>query len=88
MAKSARSLSSPARFAGFWDDPVATREAVRDGWMYTGDLARRDADGYLWFEGRKREIIIRDGVNISPQEVEEAIYNQMTYTYVMIEKRA
>jgi long-chain acyl-CoA synthetase len=42
--------------------------------MYTGDLARRDAEGYLWFEGRKKEIIIRDGVNISPQEVEEAIY--------------
>jgi long-chain acyl-CoA synthetase len=68
-------VRSPARFAGYWDDPAATREAVRDGWMYTGDLVRRDADGYLWFEGRKKEIIIRDGVNISPQEVEEAIYN-------------
>jgi long-chain acyl-CoA synthetase len=67
-------VRSPARFAGYWDDPATTREAVRDGWMYTGDLARRDADGYLWFEGRKKEIIIRDGVNISPQEVEEAIY--------------
>ena len=67
-------LRSPARFAGYWDDPAATREAVRDGWLYTGDLVRRDADGYLWFEGRKKEIIIRDGVNISPQEVEEAIY--------------
>jgi long-chain acyl-CoA synthetase len=67
-------VRSPAKFAGYWDDPVATREAVRDGWMYTGDLGRRDADGYLWFEGRKKEIIIRDGVNISPQEVEEVIY--------------
>jgi acyl-CoA synthetase (AMP-forming)/AMP-acid ligase II len=43
--------------------------------MYTGDVARRDAEGCLWFEGRKKEIIIRDGVNISPQEMEEAIYN-------------
>jgi long-chain acyl-CoA synthetase len=68
-------VRSPARFAGYWDDPAATRTAVRDGWLYTGDLARRDADGYLWFEGRKKEIIIRDGVNISPQEVEAAIYN-------------
>ena len=68
-------VRTPARFARYWDDPAATREAVRDGWMYTGDLARQDADGYLWFEGRKKEIIIRDGVNISPQEVEEAIYN-------------
>jgi long-chain acyl-CoA synthetase len=67
-------VRSPASFAGYWDDPAATRTAVRDGWLYTGDLARRDGDGYLWFEGRKKEIIIRDGVNISPQEVEEAIY--------------
>jgi long-chain acyl-CoA synthetase len=67
-------VRTPARFAGYWDDPAATRAAVRDGWLYTGDLARRDTDGYLWFEGRKKEIIIRDGVNISPQEVEEAIY--------------
>jgi long-chain acyl-CoA synthetase len=68
-------VRSPARFAGYWDDPAATFEAVRDGWLYTGDLARRDADGYLWFEGRKKEIIVREGVNISPQEVEEAIYS-------------
>jgi long-chain acyl-CoA synthetase len=67
-------VRSPARFASYWDDPAATRQAVRDGWMYSGDLGRRDADGYFWFEGRKKEIIIRDGVNISPQEVEEAIY--------------
>ena len=77
-------VRTPARFAGYWDDPAATREAVRDGWMYTGDLARRDADGYLWFEGRKREIIIRDGVNISPQEVEEAIYNHSAVLEVAV----
>ena len=77
-------VRSPARFAGYWDDPVATREAVRDGWMYTGDLARRDADGYLWFEGRKKEIIIRDGVKISPQEVEEAIYSHPAVLQVAV----
>jgi long-chain acyl-CoA synthetase len=68
-------VRSPANFAGYWDDPVATREALRNGWVYTGDLARCDAEGYLWFEGRKKDIIVRDGLNISPQEVEEAIYN-------------
>jgi long-chain acyl-CoA synthetase len=68
-------VRSPANFAGYWDDPAATRELLRDGWLHSGDLARRDADGYLWFEGRKKEIIVRDGLNISPQEVEEAIYN-------------
>jgi long-chain acyl-CoA synthetase len=68
-------VRSPAIFAGYWDDPAATREVLRDGWLHSGDLARRDADGYLWFEGRKKEIIVRDGINISPQEVEEAIYD-------------
>ncbi len=68
-------VRSPANFAGYCDDPAATREALRDGWLYSGDLARRDADGYLWFEGRKKEIVVRDGLNISPQEVEEAFYN-------------
>jgi long-chain acyl-CoA synthetase len=68
-------VRSPAIFAGYWDDPVATSEVLRDGWLHSGDLARRDADGYLWFEGRKKEIIVRDGLNISPQEVEEAIYD-------------
>jgi long-chain acyl-CoA synthetase len=67
-------VRSPAKFVGYWDNAAATQEAVRDGWLYTGDLARRDADGYLWFEGRKKEIIVRDGLNISPQEVEEALY--------------
>ncbi len=67
-------VRSPAIFAGYWDDRAATSEVLRDGWLYSGDLARRDTDGYLWFEGRKKEIIVRDGINISPQEVEEAIY--------------
>jgi long-chain acyl-CoA synthetase len=68
-------VRSPANFAGYWDDPAATRDALRKGWLHSGDLARRDTNGYLWFEGRKKEIIVRDGGNISPQEVEEAIYS-------------
>ena len=68
-------VRSPATFVGYWGDPTATQEALRGGWLYTGDLVRRDAEGYLWFEGRKKEIIVRDGLNISPQEVEEAIYH-------------
>jgi long-chain acyl-CoA synthetase len=67
-------VRSPANCVGYWNDPEATRVAIRDGWLYTGDLASRDADGYYWFKGRKKEIIIRAGSNISPQEVEEALY--------------
>jgi long-chain acyl-CoA synthetase len=68
-------LTTPASLVCYWDDPAATREALRDGWLFTGDLVRRDPDGYFWFEGRKKQIIVRDGFNISPQEVEEAIYS-------------
>jgi long-chain acyl-CoA synthetase len=67
-------VKTPVNLVGYWDDPAATRAALRDGWLFTGDLVRRDSDGYLWFEGRKKQIIVRDGFKISPQEVEEAIY--------------
>ena len=66
---------SPGNCVGYWKDPAATRTALdEDGWLHTGDLASRDADGYYWFRGRKKEIVIRAGSNISPQEVEEALY--------------
>ena len=55
---------------GYWNDPAATAEALRDCWMHTGDLVRQDEDGYCWFVGRKKEIIIRGGSNISPMEVQ------------------
>jgi acyl-CoA synthetase (AMP-forming)/AMP-acid ligase II len=66
-------VRSPAMMVGYWNDPAATAEALRGGWVHTGDLARRDADGCFWFVGRKKEIVIRGGSNISPLEVEAAI---------------
>jgi long-chain acyl-CoA synthetase len=67
-------VHSPAMCAGYWRDPAATASALRDGWFHTGDLVSRDAEGYWWFRGRLKEIIVRGGSNISPQEVEEALY--------------
>ena len=67
-------VRSPGNCAGYWNDPGATRAALQDGWLRTGDLASRDTDGYYWFKGRTKEIIIRAGSNISPQEVEEVLY--------------
>ena len=58
---------------GYWNNPETTAEAPHGGWMHTGDLVRRDAEGYFWFVSRKKEIIIRGGSNISPLEVEEVI---------------
>jgi long-chain acyl-CoA synthetase len=63
-----------ATCSGYWNDPEATRAAFLDGWFRTGDLASCDSEGYYWFQGRKKEIIIRAGSNISPQEVEAVLY--------------
>lgn len=67
-------VRSPANCAGYWDDPIATAGLFVDGWLRTGDRALCDGDGYYWFKGRLKQLIIRGGSNISPQEVEEALY--------------
>jgi acyl-CoA synthetase (AMP-forming)/AMP-acid ligase II len=66
-------IQTPEMMVGYWNDPAATADALRGGWLHTGDVARQDADGWFWFVGRRKEIIIRGGSNISPLEVEEAI---------------
>jgi acyl-CoA synthetase (AMP-forming)/AMP-acid ligase II len=66
-------IRSAANAAGYWDNPDATAETIVDGWLDTGDVMRLDEDGYLWFRGRQKQIIIHDGSNICPQEVEEAV---------------
>jgi acyl-CoA synthetase (AMP-forming)/AMP-acid ligase II len=58
---------------GYWNDPAATAEVLSDGWFDTGDVMKADTDGYLWFEGRRKQIIVHDASNICPQEVEEAL---------------
>jgi long-chain acyl-CoA synthetase len=67
-------VRSPANCIGYWNDPSATEALLRGGWLHTGDLASRDRGGYLWFQGRRKEIIVRSGSNVSPQEVEEVLY--------------
>jgi long-chain acyl-CoA synthetase len=58
---------------GYWDHPEATAAVFADGWFDTGDMVRVDADGYAWFTGRRKQIIVHDGSNIAPQEVEAAL---------------
>ena len=60
-------------FVGYWGDPAATAQSLKDGWYYTGDLVRRGEGDELWFVSRKKDIIIRGGTNISPAEVEDAL---------------
>jgi acetyl-CoA synthetase len=57
----------------YWDDPAATGDLVRRGWIVTGDLGRRDEDGYFWFEGRAGDMIKSAGYRIGPFEVESAL---------------
>jgi len=59
---------------GYRGDPDATAEAVRGGWFHTGDLARRDADGFYFIVDRVKDLIIRNGFNVYPREVEEVLY--------------
>ncbi|MGP3943346.1 beta-ketoacyl synthase N-terminal-like domain-containing protein, partial [Streptomyces sp. 6N106] len=66
-------VRGPNIMAGYHNQPETTAEALRDGWFHTGDLARRDRDGYLTVTGRLKELIIRAGENIHPVEVEDVL---------------
>jgi long-chain acyl-CoA synthetase len=66
-------VRSNALMAGYWNNPEATAAAMLDGWFRTGDLGYRDQDGYYWFVGRSKEIIVRGGSKISPLEVEDVL---------------
>jgi fatty-acyl-CoA synthase len=59
---------------GYWGDATRTLEAVRDGWMHTGDLATLDADGYCNIVGRVKDMLIRGGENVYPREIEEFLF--------------
>ena len=66
-------IQFPGNMIGYWNRPDATAETIVDGWLDTGDLVSADEQEYLWFRGRKKQIIIHDGSNICPQEVEDSL---------------
>ena len=66
-------VRGPTLTVGYWKQPEATAETICDGWLDTGDVMRADDDGYLWFCGRRKQIIVHDGSNICPQEVEGSL---------------
>jgi fatty-acyl-CoA synthase len=66
-------VRGPNVFSEYWDNPEATREALHNGWYRTGDIGRRDADGYFWVHDRKKNLIISGGENIYPAEVERVL---------------
>ncbi|GGS71557.1 long-chain-fatty-acid--CoA ligase [Planobispora rosea] len=67
-------VRGPNVMKGYWNDPAATAEVIRDGWFHTGDLGRVDADGFFFLVDRRRDVIIRGGYTVYPREVEEVLY--------------
>jgi long-chain acyl-CoA synthetase len=76
-------IKSPTLFTGYFGDSAATAAVLRDGWLYTGDIAEFDADGYVYITGRKKELIVSsNGKKIYPARIEllfktEPIINQV-----------
>ena len=67
-------VKGPQVMKGYWNMPEETAETLRDGWLYTGDIARMDEDGYFYIVDRKKDVIIASGYNVYPREIEEVLY--------------
>jgi long-chain acyl-CoA synthetase len=67
-------LKGPMVMKGYWNLPEETAQAIKDGWLYTGDIGYVDEDGYFFITDRKKDIIIKGGENISPRVIEEVLY--------------
>lgn len=67
-------LQGPKVFKGYWRDEKATKEAIKDGWFYTGDIGYLDTDGFLYIMDRKKDMIISGGENVASAEIERVIY--------------
>ncbi|MFH1060016.1 MAG: long-chain fatty acid--CoA ligase [Pseudomonadota bacterium] len=67
-------VQGPGVMKGYLHQPQATAAALKNGWLHTGDLARRDEDGYIYIVDRKKDLVIRGGYNVYPREIEEVLY--------------
>lgn len=68
-------VKGPQVMKGYWNREEETRMALREGWLYTGDLARMDEEGYFYIVERKKDMIKSGGENVYPREVEEALFH-------------
>ncbi|MGO4394309.1 AMP-binding protein [Variovorax sp. M-6] len=66
-------VRSPLVMNGYWKQPELTAQTLRDGWLHTGDMARRDAHGYYYLVDRRKDMVISGGFNVYPKEVEDVI---------------
>ncbi len=77
-------IGGPHVFSGYWNNPGATRETLRSGCVYTGDLVRQDEEGYCFIVGRKRNMFISGGENVYPAQVERMIYAHPSVSQVAV----
>jgi len=73
---------------GYWNNPDATAQSLKDGWLWTGDMGSLDEDGYLTLRDRSKDVIISGGTNIYPREVEEALLTHPAVAEVSVIGRA
>lgn len=66
-------LRGPVAMSGYWQNEKATTETIRNGWLHTGDLVRKDGEGYFYVVGRKKEMFISGGENVYPAEIEKVL---------------
>ena len=67
-------LQGPQVMKGYWNHPEETRQTIRNGWLYTGDIAKMDEEGFFYIVDRKKDMIKTVGENVYPREVEEVLF--------------
>jgi long-chain acyl-CoA synthetase len=67
-------MKGPLIMRGYWNNPTETAGQLKEGWLYTGDIATRDEEGYLYIVDRKKDMIIAGGFNIYPREIDEVLF--------------
>ncbi|MGB4370639.1 MAG: long-chain fatty acid--CoA ligase [Dethiobacteria bacterium] len=67
-------IKGPQVMKGYWNRPEETAETLRDGWLYTGDIAKMDEEGYFYIVDRKKDLVITGGYNVYPREVDEVLF--------------
>ncbi len=77
-------VKGPQVMLGYWNRPDETSITIRDGWLHTGDIGYRDADGYYYISDRKKDMVIVGGYNVFPREVDEVLYEHPAVTEAVV----
>lgn len=67
-------IKGPQVMKGYWNNPDETAESLKDGWLYSGDIAKMDEEGYFYIVDRKKDMIISGGFNVYPRDIDEVLF--------------